>query len=238
MGNFFRWALSSAFTFGLLPGGSRRARIWLILDLTRSRYPDSENQYTLDGSLWWRYLCFECQNLSVGLNSPVPTLCNIFPMLAFNPLCQWAPTLELYIMYFLKPFWLTYIYHTTEPHVWIHFYLRSPNFIWFSFYLHPHFHFVFWALHFALPRVNKKKPKEDIQLHFLLWCHFYFVFHSIPTSFLLGCPFPYDCWHTWKVLCDFQKPLPSNVVSLHFTLEPNPSVATHFFHENLKSIAK
>ena len=79
-------------------------------------------------------------------------------------------------------------------------------------------------------RVNKNKPKEDHQLLFPIWCHFYFVSHSIPTSFLFGFPFHFDYRHTLGVLEIFTKPSPSNDVSLHFTLEPCPSVATHIFH--------
>ena len=37
----------------LLSDGSRTPRIWLILYLPRNRCPDSENQDTLDNSLWW-----------------------------------------------------------------------------------------------------------------------------------------------------------------------------------------
>ena len=37
----------------LLSGGPR---LWLILDLARNRYLDSENQGTIGNSLWWRYL--------------------------------------------------------------------------------------------------------------------------------------------------------------------------------------
>ena len=40
-----------------------------------------------------------------------------------------------------------------------------------------------------------------------------------------------------RVLRGFQKPCPSNNFSLHFTIEPRPSVTTHFFFiRNLKTI--
>ena len=60
----------------LLPGGPRLSRIWFILDLARNRCPDSENQDTIDNSLWWRYLYFEWQQLSGGFGFSVPSLCN------------------------------------------------------------------------------------------------------------------------------------------------------------------
>ena len=47
----------------LLPGDPRLARVWLILDLARNRCLDSENQDTIDNSLWWRYLQFEWQQV-------------------------------------------------------------------------------------------------------------------------------------------------------------------------------
>ena len=73
------WILGSAFTLAPLPDVSRPARIWLILNLTRSRCPDSENQDTLDDSLQWRYLLLELQKLSGGLNSPSPPCAIYFP---------------------------------------------------------------------------------------------------------------------------------------------------------------
>ena len=58
------------------------------------------------------------------------------------------------------------------------------------------------------PQVYKIKPKEDHQLNCPFSFHFYFVFHSIPTSFLFGFLFHFDYHHTWGVLQDFQKLLP------------------------------
>ena len=65
----------------LLPGGPRPVRIQLILDLVRTRCPDSENQDPQK----LRYqplieMCIVWQHFSVGLNSCVPTLCNGFPL--------------------------------------------------------------------------------------------------------------------------------------------------------------
>ena len=71
-------------------------------------------------------------------------------------------------------------------------------------------------------RVNKKKAKQGHQLHFSLWCHFYFVSHSMPTSFLFGFPFHFHYRHTSGILRDFHKPF--------FSLEPRLSVATYFFY--------
>ena len=59
---------------------------------------------------------------------------------------------------------------------------------------------------------------------FHIWCHFYFhtylVFLWLSRSILI------TIIHG-RVPRDFQKPLPSNDVSLHFTIEPRPSVTTH-----------
>ena len=103
-------------------------------------------------------------------------------------------------------------------------------------------HFCSFAIRLASisvrSRVNENKPKEDHHLHFPIWCHFYFVSHSIPTSFLFGFPFHFDYRHTWGVLEIFTKPSPSNDVSLHFTLEPCPSVTTHIFHGKPQNYCK
>ena len=138
-----------------------------------------------------------------------------------------------------------------------YFYLHSPNFIWsltpFSLYIvhlitefgqdlynfcSPrsqvralHFYsFTVWLASILVgPRVNKTKPKEDHQINFPLWCHFSFCFR----------------FHTYLVFVWFSvlfwlpsymgnptgfHPSPSNDVSLHFNLEPLPSVATQFYH--------
>ena len=68
--------------------------------------PGFENQDTLDDSLWWRYLLFEWKNLSVGLNCPVPTLCNIFNMLAFHPLHHRTPRFNSILCIFYNFFGL------------------------------------------------------------------------------------------------------------------------------------
>ena len=48
-------------------------QIWLIFDLARNRSLDSENQGTIDNSLWWKYLQFEWQQLAGSLSSSVPS---------------------------------------------------------------------------------------------------------------------------------------------------------------------
>ena len=58
----------------MLPGGPRPAIMWLILDLPRSRCPDSQNQDTIDNNLRWRYLWYKWQQFLSGLNSLVPSL--------------------------------------------------------------------------------------------------------------------------------------------------------------------
>ena len=57
------------------------------------------------------------------------------------------------------------------------------------------------------PQLNKDKHKEYPLLRFPPWCHFYFVSHSIPNSFLFRFPFHFDYRDTWGVLQDFHKPL-------------------------------
>ena len=56
----------------LLPGGPRPVWIRLILELVRTRVPDSENQDTIDNNLSWRYVQFGniCQGRLELLISP------------------------------------------------------------------------------------------------------------------------------------------------------------------------
>ena len=89
----------------------------------------------LDDSLLWRFLSCKWQNLSGGLISPVPTLCNIFLMLACHPLHQWTPSLESHIMYYL---WLFYLrIFTKRQHLIPAFiFINTPQIL-------HHFHFIF-----------------------------------------------------------------------------------------------
>ena len=80
------------------------------------------------------------------------------------------------------------------------------------------------------PRLNKNKPKEDHELQFPLWRHFYFASHSIPTSF---CLFSHSILTTiihGESYGIFTNLSPSNNISVHLMLEPFSSVVTHFFH--------
>ena len=65
-------------------------RMWLILDIVRNRWPESENQDTINNSLWGRYLWFEWQQLLGGSNSLVPSFCTIPPVPASHRLQQLA----------------------------------------------------------------------------------------------------------------------------------------------------
>ena len=73
-------------------------------DMPDSR-PNQEQMSWLRKSGYFRWQplikisMYEWQNLSGGLNLPVPTLCNIFPILAFHPLHLWTPNLESHIFY-------------------------------------------------------------------------------------------------------------------------------------------
>ena len=51
-----------------------------------------------------------------------------------------------------------------------------------------------------------------------IWCHFYFVSHSIPTSLLFGFPFHFDYRHTWKNPTGFSKipPLKRRFPTFHY----------------------
>ena len=72
----------------LLSGGPRLARMWLILDLTRNRSLDSENQGTIDNSLWWRSIAWMATTLrELELLSP---LLNVKSTLPASRLSYWA----------------------------------------------------------------------------------------------------------------------------------------------------
>ena len=88
----------------LLPGRPRPVRIWLILDLARTGCPDSENQDTLDNSLWWRYLRFEWQYASVSFSSLVPTAWHRLLLFTFHPcnVCTYPTS------FWTTPFWLSF----------------------------------------------------------------------------------------------------------------------------------
>ena len=81
-----------------------------------------------------------------GLNSPVPILRNIFPMLVFHSLHQWTPSLQSHFMHFL-----TYAY---LPHhrasCLDSFLFTHPKFYIIFIYLQPNFHSVFCLVFFHL----------------------------------------------------------------------------------------
>ena len=117
----------------MLVSGPRLARIWLISDLARNRFLDSENQDTIDNNLWWRYLYFEWLQLSGGWNSIVPSLCKSFTLPASHSLHQW-----------------TSLQGSSPPHVWIQFLFILAKFSVY-FILSPtpfllHFSLVFFSI--------------------------------------------------------------------------------------------
>ena len=118
----------------LLFGRPRPARIWLILDLTKTGCLNSKNQDTLDSNLWWRYLGFEWQYPSRSFRTLVSSVCHRLPYLHFTP------AVHGHILHFFWPttFLLTFLLHHRASYLAL-FLLTVPSST-FSFASHPCFH--------------------------------------------------------------------------------------------------
>ena len=92
----------------LLLGRPRLAIIWLILDLARTRWPDSENQNILDNGLWWRYLGIEWKYPLGSFSSLVPTVCHRLPSFTFYP-CSTCTYLAFF--WSMSPFYPLFLPH-------------------------------------------------------------------------------------------------------------------------------
>ena len=93
------------------------------------------------------------------------------------------------------------------------------------------------SIHFSSAS-SIQKTEEDYQLHFLLWCHFYFLSHSIPTLIFFGFPFHFDYRHTWGLLRDFHKPLSLKRRFPTFHYRTSSFCCNLFFHENPQNYCK